>query len=214
MLSLPSDIVNAITNEIAVTTILLELQLYDSSNNPMFQYYTNFDENIFYNGNKFQPIPFEIDEFATSITTEVDNLTVTIDNVSLIPVSLFLNNDQRNRTAILYFAVLDNEGRLIGAFEVFRGFIKSIEFREEEDTSICKITISHELSEWKKETLRLQTYRCPWRFKDSNCLYSGSATWCDKSYNRCSQLGNTANFGGFWNLQDIVNREIIWGRKS
>lgn len=39
---------------------------------------------------------------------------------------------------------------------------------------------------------------CQWRkFKDCRCAYSGAETSCDKSFARCKELGNTANFGGF-----------------
>ncbi len=41
------------------------------------------------------------------------------------------------------------------------------------------------------------TVTCPWKFKGLECGYAGSETDCNKSWARCSQLANTARYGGF-----------------
>jgi len=213
MLNLPQELVDTIKSEIAFTCLLLEMHLVNSNDNPYTVYYTDIDDEVFYNGNKYIPVPFKINQFEYSIGTSVDNLTITFDNVSLIPISLFLNKEQRGKDVVLYFGALDNNGKLIGAYEIFRGFINRINIKEEKDTSIAEIEITHELATWNRQTLRMQTYRCPWRFKDKNCRYTGTETWCDKTYARCQQLNNTQNFGGFPHLADIEDKEIWWGRK-
>lgn len=38
---------------------------------------------------------------------------------------------------------------------------------------------------------------CPHRFKGHRCKYSGAETDCDKTIQRCAELGNTVNHGGF-----------------
>ena len=35
------------------------------------------------------------------------------------------------------------------------------------------------------------------RFKDCRCGYTGKETSCDRTFNRCKELGNQANFRGF-----------------
>ena len=35
------------------------------------------------------------------------------------------------------------------------------------------------------------------RFKDCRCKYSGSETSCDRTFERCKELGNQENFAGF-----------------
>jgi len=35
------------------------------------------------------------------------------------------------------------------------------------------------------------------RFKDCRCGYSGSEAKCDRTFDRCKELGNEANFAGF-----------------
>lgn len=39
--------------------------------------------------------------------------------------------------------------------------------------------------------------RCPWTFKGTTCLYSGSGTVCDKSLTTCQAFNNVERFGGF-----------------
>ena len=35
------------------------------------------------------------------------------------------------------------------------------------------------------------------RFKDCRCGYTGEETSCDRTFERCKELGNQANFRGF-----------------
>jgi len=46
----------------------------------------------------------------------------------------------------------------------------------------------------------------------NQCLYAGAETWCDRTYARCTVLGNTDNFGGFRWLPSIIDKEVWWGR--
>ena len=46
------------------------------------------------------------------------------------------------------------------------------------------------------------------------CRYSGSGTWCDKSWDRCVTLGNSINFGGFRWLTGLQEKTIYWGRHA
>lgn len=213
MIGLPQEVIDAFKSQVAFTCILLEFDLIDVNDQPYSLFYTDADVEVVYNEVVYKPTSFTIGNFSYSSGSKVDSLQITFDNVSLLPVSIFLNKEQRGRTAVVRFCALDSEGRVIGAYEVFRGFINKIEIREQAETSTAEIEITHELATWNKSTLRVMTYRCPWRFKDSNCGYTGAETWCDKTYQRCQALGNTANFGGFPHLAEIEEKEIWWGRK-
>ena len=212
MRSLPPDLEAAFKAQVATTCVLLDMYLLDAANNPYNVFYTDFDDSVSFNGNTYTPFPFRLMEFSQTISGEVDTLKLLLDNVSLIPASLFLNNEQRGREVVVWFCALDANWNAIGAYEVFRGFINTVSIREQVRTSVTEIEVTHELARWRKETLRQHYYRCPWRFRDVNCAYTGTATFCDKTYERCKQLGNTPNFGGFHNLSDIEEKEIWWGR--
>ena len=70
----------------------------------------------------------------------------------------------------------------------------------------------NELVLWRKRPLRSASATCPWTFKGTERGYAGGAGWCDQSYARCSELGNTANFGGFRFLPALMEKQIWWGR--
>jgi hypothetical protein len=55
--------------------------------------------------------------------------------------------------------------------------------------------------------------RCQYyAFKDSQCGYAGDETVCDRTLNRCIQLGNYARFGGFtgvpMNFRGIIKKYV------
>jgi len=70
---------------------------------------------------------------------------------------------------------------------------------------------------WKRKTpRRIHQSSCPWPFAidGSPCQYAGAETWCDQSFERCLELGNTDNFGGFRFLPDLQDKQIWWGKKA
>jgi hypothetical protein len=49
-------------------------------------------------------------------------------------------------------------------------------------------------------------------FKDDYCGYGGAATFCNRSYRRCKDLGNEANFHGHRFLPAMMKKKLYWGR--
>ena len=211
MIKLPSDLLIHFKKQENIPFIIL---IFNLRNNQKL-YYTNLDIAIVIDYYEYKPLPFTIENANYSINTQVDEITIVIDNVSLIPVSIFLNEDQRGSEVIIKYGVLDENYQYIGSFEVFRGFINSVRIVEEKNTSFCEVNLTHELSFWKKDTLRKQISTCPWRFRDNNCRYRGSSNKiCNKTWTMCAfTFRNSANFGGFPNLEHIEHKEILWGKK-
>jgi len=97
-----------------------------------------------------------------------------------------------------------------GAIILFNGQIDKWSL----DESQLVMTIADMNVQWARKPLSRHPASCRWRvFKGPECGYTGSETWCDRSYARCSALGNTANFGGFRWLPSIMDKEIWWGRQ-
>lgn len=113
--------------------------------------------------------------------------------------------------------VLDDNYEVVGetSAELFEGKIDAWTM----DEVNLRFTAVSEMSQWTQKGLRKHSPSCTWKkFKgqteDSPCFYSGEETWCDRSYKRCGDLSNTANFGGFKFLASIINKEIWWGREK
>ena len=104
---------------------------------------------------------------------------------------------------------LFRESDLEGAVTLFEGELDDWEV-DETDLSIRVVSAA---SQWAQRTLSKQAGTCRWKvFKGTEWQYAGVESWCDRTYSRCSALTNTANFGGFRFLPDLIDKDIWWGR--
>ena len=203
MISLPPELTAELSNEVSFTCYAIEI----AYTTPIR--YNNSDVDIFIEGNKFTAFPFNVTRIDLSAGMSVQNISIDFDNVSTALSAVVLNDDIRGTESRFYFVALDASINTIGYITLFVGYVAEISF---DDTKIS-ITFLDEMLRWRDKTLNTHTPLCPWRFKDPNtCKYSGTETWCDKTYDRCTALGNTVHFGGFRYLPDITEKEIWWGR--
>ena len=177
--------------------------------------YNNTEENIYDSGsNLFLPRSFDFDDISFSLGWTVNDLVVTIDDTDQSLSAILLNEDVRNKTAKLYVGVVtpsdgDTVPNTIVTQEFMRGIVSGWELSGD---SICRITIKNEMVLWSKKVSRTCQSSCPWTFKGTECTYAGTETWCDQSYDRCGDLANTDNFGGFRFIPSLMQKEIWWGR--
>jgi len=65
---------------------------------------------------------------------------------------------------------------------------------------------------WKLDGSGGVTWQAGGSYEVNGCNYSGPATSCDQSRDRCIELGNEANFGGFPWQPYLADKDIWWGR--
>ena len=203
MISIPPDLLSEITAEYSY--IVYAVRIHTSS-------VLNFvatDNDAVIGGTVFQAKPFEIDTVSISGSMGVSTVTINFDAVQTDLVSLALNNELQGSKVEIYLVGLDENLKSIDTVPLFIGFITDIEI----DDKIISLRVSDLMYRWKDEQLNNHAATCPWRFKDPHtCKYSGSETWCDKTYNRCQALGNTQHFRGFRYLPSISEKDIWWGK--
>jgi hypothetical protein len=204
MRTLDTYLKEEITKENFMFFLLLEFQF----TTPL--YFTNTEHGITYDTHSFVSKQFKIDNINYSSLLQPDSISIGISNVDLAMSASVLSEDVLNKTAILYFAVRYKSGAVeyTAVDEIFRGYVSEWSIEGDE---IVKITIANELMYWSKRHLRTCSATCPWVFKGTECGYAGGQSWCDQSYDRCGELSNTANFGGFRFLPAIEEKEIWWG---
>lgn len=177
------------------------------------RYYTDCDVPITYDGHVYAPRSFDFDSANYSLREIVDSVRLKIDNINNDLTSDFIaGNPQGAEVSISVVALDDNDLSNIGgaAIPLFIGEID--EWSIEADDNIS-ITLTSQFYNWNRRTLSNYSSSCRWkRFKGQNCRYTGPESACDRSYARCAELGNTANFGGFRWLPSIEGKEIWWGR--
>jgi hypothetical protein len=202
MRNIDVDIIAEIEKEVAMTFFLLELNLTAD------YYFTDADQDIFYDGNLYLSVGFDFSDIAYAANMSVDKISLNLDNAGLYFSTLFLGEDVRNKTAKLSFGIKYGIPFEYGVIDLFQGIISDWNSSELK----TQLTVVNEFILWKKKTLRIAQATCPWDFKGTECAYAGGETWCDKSYDRCMVLSNTNNFGGFRFLPSIAEKEIWWGR--
>ena len=176
--------------------------------------YNDTDETIYdSSSNAFLSRGFSFEDISFGVGMTVSELNITIDDTDQLISAILLGEDVRNCTAKLYIGVVtaaaDPNPSEIITQEFMRGIVSGWELSGD---NVAKITIKNEMVLWSKKTLRTCQASCPWLFKGTECTYSGDESWCDQSYDRCSELVNTDNFGGFRFLPSLMQKEIWWGR--
>lgn len=156
----------------------------------------------------FQPRGFEFDSINYTMSNVMDSCEMSVDNVDRTLSAIFLENTIEENTASIYLGVLDVSGGMLGSVEVFTGEVDAWELNE----SDLRLTIGSIFTRWSQQSYGKHSSSCRWKkFKGAECKYAGAETWCDRSYSRCLDLSNTANFGGFRFLPDLETRTIWWG---
>ena len=165
--------------------------------------YTGVDE-VYY------PRRFSFDPIRYSTTSVVDQLRLQIDNVDQYFSVIFTGNVVIGSPVKLRKVFLNDQSVVIGSpLMQFEGQIDAWDL----DESVLNITVTNDFVAWAQQTLSKHSASCRWlKFKGTECGYDGAETWCDRSYARCKELGNTDNFGGFRFLPQLMDKEIWWGR--
>lgn len=199
------DMMAEFMKEVVEAFCLLEFQFTDTYR------YCDRDVSVFVDGVRFYPIGFSFDKISLSSNMSVDSVNMTIDDVNGTFKGIILNEDVRNKTAIIKIGVRLTDGSEI-VEDLFTGIVASWDIEGE---SSVKVEIANEFILWSKKSIRKHPASCPWVFKGTECNYGGTAiTLCDKSYDTCLSIGNEDNFGGFRFLPVIAEQELYWGRTT
>lgn len=197
--------------------------------------YTDCDVPI-HSTNTYSPRGIDLKGITYSDNQVVDKAELALDNLDDALTTVFVGGTPQGSDVYLYLVIMttgdDNyitmqseaitmQGETItvqggGGYTivaspllVFQGEIDKWGFAE----GTIDITVANIFNRWKRKTQARQNPSCRWKvFGGTECGYSGSESWCDRTYSKCSALGNTANFGGERWLASIVDKTIWWGR--
>ena len=172
-------------------------------------FYTDADVDIVPDA-KYVPIGFLIGDINYSTINVVDQVNITIDGVNRVLLPLFVGGTPQGEAVRVRIVVVDSTGAIIGApLTIFDGVIDSWSG----DERAISITVTNIFIRWAQRTLSKHPSKCRWQvFKGIECTYSDAESTCNRSFDRCVELGNTDNFGGFRFLPSIMEAEIWWGK--
>lgn len=157
-------------------------------------------ENLKFNGEDYIGAPLTHGELKRDDNSSVDKLEIELSNVGLSFSGIIGARGDviTNAPAVLtlVFLNVNTNQILIDCTQVlFAGRCNNLELTYES----AKMDIETELGGYEVQAPCMK-YRptCQVRrFKDIRCGYSGEETKCDRTFARCEELQNTANFRGF-----------------
>ena len=175
--------------------VLLEVEIPSSD----ILYLANFNSSVTFLGNVYQPFLFEMGEITTS-KGEIPQFDIKIDNTSrgintlMIDYDLYLKINGIDGNKIFANIIVVNTADL--SDYVLKERFELVSWNMDNQWASFKLGAENPFS--KQYPLR-QIFAdfCQWKFKSSQCGYSGSATSCDKTLVKCRQLNNSPRFGGY-----------------
>lgn len=193
MKSLPAVIVRE-KNKLATSSVwivLLEITISTTF------YLCSNNESVSFGGHTYEAFPFDLEPQEESNRGEIPSLTLKVANVTQLIQEQIEENDGGVGASIT-IRVVNSENLTENYAEL------------EMEFSILSASAD---AEWLTLVLgapnplrrRFPPYRyianhCHWEFKSAECAYSGGATVCDRTYERCQNLSNTEHFGGYRGL--------------
>lgn len=155
---------------------------------------------LVYEGKEFLGAPLSHGEITKDDNSSVSKLSITLSNVALSISGLIGNRGDviTNSPAIFTLVFLDlNTNQLITEPRqiLYAGNCNNLTL----DYENANMDIETPLGGYEKQCPAMK-YRVSCqvrRFKDCRCGYVGEETTCDRTFDRCKELGNHANFRGF-----------------
>ncbi len=157
-------------------------------------------EKLDYNGEVFLGAPLNHGEIKNDDNSAVNKLEIQLSNVDLAISSIIANRGDviTNAFAVLTLVFLNvNTNELIAGKQkiLYSGKCNNVSL----DYEKASVDIESELGGYDKvaPVIKYRPTCQVRRFKDYRCGYTGNETSCDRSFEKCKQLGNTLNFRGF-----------------
>jgi len=178
-----------------------------SSNQPIYLYsiedyngsvdlnLAEWDTDITYDGVTYTKFPIKHDEIGENSQGEIDNFRVTVSNVNRIIQAYLEGYDLRGKKVTItlvwanQLADLDANIKFIYYIDNYTATQDTVEFVLSSKYDIIDLTLPNGIYN--------RNY-CRWKFKSTECGYTGAQTTCDKRKATCkTTMSNIARFGGF-----------------
>lgn len=156
--------------------------------------FVNNDTAITFDGNIYQPFAVAHSQISENSNNEVETIQITVSNISRYAQQLCEDNELRKKSIKIIIVFKDELATNTAKIEdIF--YIDTYEISEQNVIFTCtsKLDVLNVVLPGRIYT---RTY-CKWQFKGVECKYAGAETSCTKKFDRCIELNNTENFGGF-----------------
>lgn len=157
-------------------------------------------ESLRYNGEDYLGAPLIYDEIKKDDTTSVSKLNIQLSNVGLAISGIIGQRGDviTNAPAVLTLVFLDiNTNKLLADYKqiLYAGRCNNLKLDYENASMDIETSLGG--YEVQAPVMKYRTTCQVRRFKDCRCGYTGEETKCDRTFDRCKELGNEENFRGF-----------------
>ena len=163
---------------------------------------TNNGDNIEWNSAVWQAFPFEISELNEDSSGEVPQWTITLDNRQRVIEKYLSDYDQYLKTngiegnEIKCNCFIVNTKDLENTVPITEVYFELHQPSTDSNTATFVLTADSPFNIILPKRRFLKQY-CFWKFKGTECGYTGTALTCDKSLTQCKAYNNSGRFGGF-----------------
>lgn len=177
--------------------------------------FTNADREVTWGGNTYYSFPFTIGGITRSAQGIVEKIQLSTSNVTREIAALLLAETFRGKRVVLRRSAFKADHTLDTVYIVFDGLLDDVSGKEGEKSAEIAVSATSDLAFWQKP-IPGRTYKatCHWVFKSAECGYAGGETLCNKTWDRCTALANTARFTGFRHLPKLETADIWWGKTA
>ncbi len=177
--------------------------------------YTDTDLTVVWSGNAYNPVPISVAGFEKSSLNFAEVLTIKAQNVDREISAIILNERIQGKEASIYASEWMAPGSFSNPTVIFKGQFDGANIEEGYDSADVSMEVRNEFVKWDMPVPR-STFAgtCQWKFKSDTpgCQYTGVASLCNKTWERCTELANIHRFRGFRWLPMLQDKEIWWGR--
>lgn len=157
-------------------------------------------EALRYNGEDYLGAPLSYDEIKKDDTASVSKLNISLSNVALAILGIIGQRGDviTNAPAILTLVFLDvNTHSLLHEYKqvLYAGRCNNLKLDYENASMDIETSLGG--YEIQAPVMKYRTTCQVRRFKDCRCGYTGTETKCDRTFDRCKELGNEENYRGF-----------------
>lgn len=165
---------------------------YDGAGNDLT--YTSWAEDVTYDSVTYTRFPIKHQFLGENVEGEIGGVEVMVGNADRTISSYLEDYDLRGKKVtitMVFKADLDDADANIGAVY----YIDS--YGANETTVTFKLTSVMDVLNIELPLGSFNRNHCRWDFKSTECGYSDAETSCNKTFQRCKELNNSARFGGF-----------------
>ncbi len=168
--------------------------IYDYDGGSTNLYFAQYDIDVTFDGQTYTKFPIQHEPISENTSGEIDNVKITVANVS--------------RAIQAYIEAYDWRNKKVDITTVFANQLSDADVKRVDTYYISSYVATDEAVEFTLTSkfnvlsvqLPLRNYMrnyCSWKFKGTECGYSGAETTCARTKVACKALNNYERFGGF-----------------